>query len=141
MHKHGNPATMYRHVATQTATPAQLVLMLYDGAIKFLERAMLGFDLEDPLEHTQTVHNNVQRAQAIIAELNAVLNMEAGGEFSQTMRRLYEYFTWRLDESNRHKQPAGIQEIIARLTVLRDAWAEMSKQTPAQTAAPVLVEH
>lgn len=123
-----NVAQSYRRVATQTAGPGQQVAMLYDGAIKFLERALLGFENNDPLEFNQAIHNNVTRAQAIIHELNNCLNMEAGGELAAALRRLYTYFDWRLDESNRFKRSAGIQEVIRRLTVLRDAWNQMLQQ-------------
>jgi len=115
----------YRQVATQTASPGQLVLMLYDGAIRFLERARQGFSFEDPQMHNQTINNNILRAQDIINELNMSLNMEAGGEFSDNLRQLYNYLLWRLDQSNRTKQDEGLEEVLNRLTVLRDAWAQM----------------
>jgi flagellar secretion chaperone FliS len=121
-------AKAYRQIATQTATPGQLVLMLYDGAIGFLERALVGFQNDDPLECNQTIHNNLVRAQAIIQELNFALNMEAGGELSATLRRLYQYFDERLHESNLTKKPGGVRDVVRRLTVLRDAWAEMLRQ-------------
>jgi flagellar secretion chaperone FliS len=127
-----NVAQSYRRIATETASPAQRVAMLYDGAIKFLERALLGFQNDDPLQFNLTIHNNIQRAQAIIRELNGCLDMEAGGELSATLRRLYDYFDWRLQESNRLKQPQGIEEVIARITVLRDAWVEMLRQRASQ---------
>jgi len=123
-----NPSTpwaSYRQVATQTAPPGQLILMLYDGVIRFLGQAMLGFDKDDPLEFNQTINNNILRAQAIIHELNHCLNMEGGGEFSANQRRLYDYLDRRLQESNLQKKPDGIQEVMARLNVLRDAWNEM----------------
>jgi flagellar protein FliS len=123
-----NHAQAYRQIATQTATPGQLVLMLYDGALGFLERALAGFRQEDPLEFNRTIHNNLVRAQAIIQELNFALNMEAGGDLSVTLRRLYQYFDDRLDQSNRTKQDGGVKEVIKRLTVLRNAWAEMLHQ-------------
>jgi flagellar protein FliS len=120
-----NPWQSYRQVATQTASPGLLVLMLYDGAIRFLERAVAGFSAEDPLEFNQTINNNILRAQEIIAELNNSLNLQDGGEFAHTLRRLYNYMDWRLQQSNLHKQESGIREVIGRLGVLRDAWAEM----------------
>ena len=123
-----NLAHSYRQVATQTASRGQLVLMLYDGAIKFLERALTGFELEDPLDFNQTVHNNIARAQAIIQELDASLNMEAGGEFSANMRRLYDYFDSQLVESNRLKRAEGVKDVLKRLAVVRGAWAEMIAQ-------------
>jgi len=115
----------YRQVATQTAAPGQLVLMLFEGAILFLERALAGFSFDDPLERNLSVNNNILRAQAILNELNLSLDMPRGGEFSRNMRRLYDYMDRRLHESNRMKDPNGIKEIISRLTVLRDAWAQM----------------
>ncbi len=123
-----NPWQSYRQVATTTATPGQLVLMLYDGAIRFLERARLGFGCDDPLEFNQTINNNVLRAQAIISELNVTLNMEAGGDFAANLRRLYNYMEQRLHECNQYKREDGIIEVISRITVLRDAWSEMLQQ-------------
>jgi flagellar secretion chaperone FliS len=120
-----NPWKSYRQIATQTAPPGQLVLMLYEGGIRFLERALAGFASEDPAESNMTVHNNVQRAQEIIRELNLALNMEKGGEFAATLRRLYDYFDRRLWESNVQKRRDGIEEVIRHLTVIRDAWATM----------------
>ena len=123
-----NPWQSYRQVATQTASPGQLVLMLFDGAIRFLEKARLGFTADDPLEFNQTINNNVIRAQDIIHELNWSLDVEKGGEVAGTLRRLYGYMDHRLHESNQHKREDGILDVIKRLTVLRDAWAEMLRQ-------------
>jgi flagellar secretion chaperone FliS len=120
-----NPWKSYRQVATQTAPPATLVLMLYDGALRFLEVAMTGFEKEDPAESNLTIHNNVQRAQEIVRELDCSLNLADGGEVAANLRRLYHYFDHRLYESNLRKQPEGIREVIGRLTVLRNAWSQM----------------
>ena|ERR1041385_125095 len=126
-----NPWQSYRQVATLTATPGQLVLMLYDGAIRFLEQARTGFAHDDPLEFNQTINNHVLKAQAIINELNLHLDMEGGGDCARNFRRLYDYLDRRLQESNQRKEEAGILEVIRRLTVLRNAWAEMLQQRPA----------
>jgi flagellar protein FliS len=132
------PWDSYRKVATQTASPGQLVLMLYDGAIAFLERSLTGFDYTDPLQFNQTISNNVRRAQAIISELNATLNMEMGGDVAENFRRLYNYFDRRLQHANIKKQRAPIEEIIARLHVFRDAWAEMLRQGGEGYRGPAL---
>ncbi|MBL9128048.1 MAG: flagellar export chaperone FliS [Verrucomicrobiales bacterium] len=115
----------YMQVATTTASPGQLVLMLYDGAIRFLEGALRGFHMEDPAESNAAINDNVQRAQAILDELNAALNMGAGGELAEKLRGLYSYLDRRLFESNLRKETEGIQEVILRLSTLRDAWREM----------------
>ena|SRR5690349_20779427 len=125
----------YRQVATQTASPGQVVLMLYDGILRFLEQARTGFSKDDPKEFNETINNNVQRAQAIINEMNQALNMAEGGEFASRMRGLYDYFDRRLQESNMTKTETGILEVIKRVTVLRDAWSEMlHKGTPSENA-------
>ena len=73
----------------------------------------------------RTINNNILRAQAIIHEMNASLNMEAGGDAAANFRRLYNYLYRRLAEANRAKKREPIEEAIARLGVLRDSWAEM----------------
>jgi flagellar protein FliS len=125
MMSRNKPWDSYRKVATQTATPGQLVLMLYDGALNFLEKALAGFENKDPLMFNQTINNNIVRAQAIIHEMNASLNMTAGGDAAANFRRLYNYFYRRLTQANRAKEKAPIQETISNLRVLRDSWAEM----------------
>jgi flagellar protein FliS len=99
--------------------------MLFDGAIRALERAGTGFEDPDPVQCVKIVHNSVQRAQEIIRELNYCLDMEKGGEFATNMRRLYHYFERRLTESNVRKDREGVDEVMRHLTVLRDAWATM----------------
>ena len=115
----------YRQVATKTASPAQIVLLLYNGIIRFLEQARQGFGLDDPKEFNEAINNNIQRAQAIINEMNQSLNMTEGGEFAEKMRGLYDYFDRRLQESNISKTEPGIVEVIKHVTILRDAWSEM----------------
>jgi flagellar protein FliS len=124
------PWDSYRKVATQTATPGFLVLMLYDGAIAFLERALAGFDGTDPAQVNQAVNNNILRAQAILCELNGTVNL----------RRLYLYFHSRLREANFKKQPEPVREILARLRVLRDGWGEMIRRGPPRNREPDGVE-
>ena len=123
-----NPWKSYRQIATQTAPPGQLVLMLYDGAIRALESALPGFEVEDPAQANMTIHNNLQRAQDIIRELNMSLNLEQGGEFASTLRKLYDYFENRLWESNLKKHCGGVEEVIRHLKILREAWAMMLRK-------------
>lgn len=130
-----NPWQSYRQVATRTASPGQLVLMLYEGAIRFLERAEAGFQLEDPVEFNTTINDNILRAQDIVRELDFSLNVEAGGELAAQLRRLYDYFDRTLLEANLRKDPSGIVEVIKRITVLRDAWATMLEQQGDSTKA------
>ena len=120
-----NPWKSYRQVATQTASPGQLVLMLYEGALSALRRALPGFECDDPGESITLIHNNVHRATEIIRELNRALNFEQGGDCAKTLHQLYDYFERRLWESNMKKQRDGVEEVIKHLTILREAWATM----------------
>ncbi len=128
-----NPWLSYRQVATKTATPGQLVLMLFDGALRFLDKALVGFDLDDPLDSNLAINNNILKAQEILRELNMSLNMEKGGEFATTMRRLYNYYDLQLSQSNLRKDPSGVDLVIRLLSVIRGAWAEMLTGNSANT--------
>ena len=133
MRYNANPWLSYRQVATKTATPGQLVLMLFDGALRFLDKALVGFDLDDPLDSNLAINNNILKAQEILRELNMSLNMEKGGEFATTMRRLYNYYDLQLSQSNLQKDPAGVELVIRLLSVIRGAWAEMLTGNSANT--------
>jgi len=112
--------------------------MLYEGAIRFLERAQAGFRLEDPVEFNTTINNNILRAQDIIRELDFSLNVEQGGELAIQLRRLYDYFDRVLLEANLRKDPTGVGEVIRRITDLRDAWATMLAQQGQATDTATL---
>jgi flagellar protein FliS len=131
-----NPWSSYRRIATQTAPPGQLVLMLFDGALLSLERALLGFGYQDIGQRNSTIHNNLRRSVDIIRELNSSLDVEAGGQLAETLRNLYTYFEHRLVESNLKKSRQGIDEVIPMLRDLRDAWFKMLSGTTVN--APVL---
>jgi flagellar protein FliS len=131
MTQQNDPWQSYRKVTTQTATSGHLVLMLYDGAIGFLERGLTGFEYTDPLNFNLTINNNLLRAQAIVYELNARLDMEKGGDVAANFRQLYSYYYRRLCEANMKKKKPPIQEVIRHLRVLRESWAEMLQRGPA----------
>ena len=129
-----NPWKSYRQIATQTAPPGQLVLMLFDGALRSLDRALLGFNCADISERNATIHNNLTRAIDIVRELNGSLDVEAGGQLADTLRNLYVFFERRLLESNLKKSRNGIDDVVPMLKQLRDAWFNMLKGETAPTA-------
>lgn len=130
-HFSAHPANSYRRVAMQTAPPGQIVLMLFEGTLRYLDRALTGFSKEDPAEFHETINNNVVRAQEIIRELARCLDTSAGGELARHLERLYDYFDRRLMESNLKKQEDGIHDVMKRMSTLREAWASMLKgETP-----------
>ena len=131
-------ARTYRANAILTASPGQLVLMLYDGALKAIALAREGFNapVDDP-RRIETINQQLQKAQAIIAELQNGLNMEAGGDFASTMHRLYDYHNRRLLEANLRKQVEPVIEVERLLRELRDAWAQMLTQQDGGTVERV----
>ncbi|MFA5262926.1 MAG: flagellar export chaperone FliS [Opitutaceae bacterium] len=122
-------ARAYQTQSVMTASPGQLVLMLYDGALKFLNLAEEAFNLpEDNLRRFEIINVNIQKAQNIIAELRGNLNREAGGELAVTLDRLYDYYERRLFEANIKKKVENIREVGHFIKELRDAWAEMIRK-------------
>src|SRR5882724_2629164 len=102
----------YRSNAVLTASPGQLVLMLFDGALKAMALAREAFDRaeEDP-RRIEAINHQLLKAQNILHELQNGLNLEAGGEFAKTLHRLYDYHTRRLFEANLRKDPAPVIEV------------------------------
>jgi flagellar protein FliS len=133
-------ARTYRANSILTASPGQLVLLLFDAALNSLAIARKACDEapNDPRQ-LQVVHTQLVKAQKIIAELQGTLNLEAGGEFARTMHRLYDYYDRRLVEANMKKQSAPIAEVERLLGEVRNAWSEMLRQQ--DTAAPQAALH
>lgn len=120
-----NPYEQYKTTQISTATPGQLVVMLYDGAIKFCKMAKLGIEQKN----IETANNNLIKVQNIIQELKLSLDMKAGGDLSETLDALYEYMLRRLIEANMKKDIKIISEVQKNLEELREAWVEAVKQT------------
>jgi flagellar secretion chaperone FliS len=118
----------YRTVSVDTASPGKLILMLYDGALRFLRAAEDGFSRECPRARGETVHNNLMRAQEIIAELQRCLNVRDGGDFAFNMFRLYDFMIAQLIEANTKKKPENVRVVIQLLGEVRDAWDQMLRE-------------
>ena len=123
MHKAAN-AYMQTHVTT--TTPGHLVVMLYDGAITFLEQA------KQEIAANNFAKKGILISQAldIIAELDGSLNNEKGGELAQNLHRLYMYCNTRLLRANLKMDTAIIDEVIGILSSFRSAFAEISRTQP-----------
>jgi flagellar protein FliS len=119
-------ARTYQAQAVLTASPGQLVLMLYDGALRFLGHARDALQTpEDTPRRIEIINTNLIKAQNILAELQASLNHEAGGDHSANLDRLYAYYVRRLLEANMKKAVGPVVEVEALVRQLRDGWAEM----------------
>ena len=136
-----NPWSSYRKIATQTAPPAQLILMLFDGALRSMDQALAGFSSLEIGERNAAIHNNLARAVDIIRELNGSLDMEAGGQLADTLRNLYCFFERKLIESNLKKSRKGIEEVYPMIKQLRDAWFTMLNAPAGAAADKQTVNH
>ena len=108
----------YQDAAIGTQSKGRLIVMLYDGAIKFLKLAIRELEAENYAAKGQYIN----RAQDIINELNAVLDMEAGGEISENLRKLYLFMGRHLNQANTQRDPQMIQEVINMLEELNQSW-------------------
>jgi flagellar protein FliS len=108
----------YRENSVTTQPKGRLVVMLYEGAIKFLRQAMLEMDRQDPAAKGQFI----VRALDVITELDCSLDMEAGGEIAKSLRSLYAFMRRHLCEANIHQDARKIQDVIRLLEDLLEAW-------------------
>lgn len=127
-----NQPASYRKTQIETASPEGLILMLYDGALRFLSIAEDSFEKKE----LEGINTALQRVQAIIAELLGSLDKEKGGDIALNLERLYLFFLERLGTANVQKDVAPIKEIKPLIEDLRNAWAELVKQNAKKNEAP-----
>ncbi|MHC5118947.1 MAG: flagellar export chaperone FliS [Planctomycetota bacterium] len=120
-----NAAIAYQETAVTTQTKGGLIVLLYDGAIRFLKKADQCLDQEDIARRNQ----NIGRAQNIIFELNSTLDLDRGGSVAQNLRSLYN-FIWRyLGDANIQNDRQMLKKTIAMLDDLKQGWEEITRQT------------
>jgi len=123
-------AKSYKAQSVQTASPGKLVLMLFDGCLRFTLAAKKAFDEEEFTKRNEDINNNLIRAQNIVTELQSSLDMSVPGDLPGTLFRLYDFVMHKLQQANLKKDPEPIAEAEKIINELRDAWAEMLTQNP-----------
>jgi flagellar protein FliS len=118
-------AEQYKKNQIETATPEEILIMLYEGAIRFLLIAKKA-DTEKDLEK---YNKYLLKSQAIISEFMNSLDMEIGGEMAINLYRLYEYLHYRLVQANIKKDVAMIDEVLDHLRSLKATWEEAIRIT------------
>ncbi len=111
-----NVYQQYQQNSVMTASPEELTLMLYNGAIKFINLAKYHMQEKD----MEKVHNAIVRAQDIISELNITLNMDY--ELSEGLRSLYTFILEKLMEANIQKNTSILEEVLPLVEDMRDTW-------------------
>lgn len=117
-----NAATVYQENAVSTQNQGRLIVMLYDGAVKFLRQSQESIRIND----IPARNRYISKARDIVFELNTSLNMEQGGRIAQNLRSLYN-FIWRyLGDANLKNDPQMIDKVIGMLNDLAGAWRKIS---------------
>ncbi|HEU5317865.1 MAG TPA: flagellar export chaperone FliS [Chloroflexota bacterium] len=112
----------YQRAQVETADPGQLVVLLYEGLVRFTGRGRLALEAGDH----ESARRNLLRAQDIVAELMGSINVEAG-DIAQNLLRLYEYFYQRLVTANVKRDAAAAQEVEDLVRSLIPAWEEAAR--------------
>lgn len=115
--------SQYNNSKVMTASPAELSLMLYEGAIKFCNIAIMGIEQND-IEKT---HTNIIKAENIILEFRATLNFKY--QVANDFENIYKYIYDRLIEANISKDKEIIEEVLEQLRGIRDTWKEVMHLT------------
>ncbi len=114
-----NAFAQYNTNKILTASPAELTLMLYEGAIKFCNIAVVGIEQNN----IQKAHDNIVRTQRIIEEFQITLDHKY--EVAKDFDAVYNYILNRLREANVKKDPEILEEVLTHLRTMRDAWKEV----------------
>lgn len=117
-----NPYAQYQTNKIMTASPAELTLMLYEGAIKFCNVAIVGIEQND----IQKAHNNIRKAQDVIDEFRSTLNHKY--PVAEDFDKVYVYIRRLLVEANMKKDKAILEEALTHLRTMRDTWKEVMQK-------------
>lgn len=122
------PVNKYLETTVKTATPAQLLIMLVDGAIRFTRIGIEAVKQNKP----EDAHKSFRRAQDIINEF--VVTIDRNSPLAENLLKLYEYFNFRLTEANIKKDAAPAEEVVGHLQELKETWIQASKQAGSSVA-------
>ena len=118
-----NPYAAYNNSKIQTATPAELTLLLYEGAIKFTNIAIVAMEKND----VQKAHDNIMKTEKIIEEFQATLDHKY--PVAKDFEAVYSYLLKRLFDANIRKDPEILEEVLRHLRTMRDTWKEVMAKT------------
>jgi flagellar protein FliS len=116
----------YQKVDAQSRSPLELVVMLYDGAIRFLGEAQEAHERSDQWARATAV----SKALAIVGELRSTLNLEDGSSVALELERLYDYMMGRLLDVTTKRDLSGLAEVRQLLVTVREGWVQVSAATP-----------
>lgn len=116
-----NPYAQYANNRIATASPGELTLMLYEGAIKFCNIGIIGIEEQN----IQKSHDNIMKAEAIVRELRLTLNHKY--PVAKDFENVYNYLIRRLHDANMRKDKEILEEVNKHLRSMRDTWKEVMR--------------
>ena len=125
----GRGLDSYRQTQAQSRTPLELVVMLYDGALRFLGTAREAIERRDIPARREAL----SRTLAIISELQSTLKMDEGGELAASLDQLYGYANLRLLDAASQNDVKPLDEVRKVFEILRDAWSGIASPAAAGT--------
>ena len=120
----------YKRTQVTTVDKGRLIVLLYDGAIKFIHQAKECASTGD----IEGKCNNINRSLDIISELNNSLNMSEGGDVAANLRRLYLFMSEHLIKGKIKKENQYLDDVLRMLNTLNEAWNQVVSQPEAQAA-------
>ena len=134
-------SNVYQQMEVTTADNLRLVVLLYDGAIRFLTEAKGFIQTRDLVGKAQAI----DRASAILGELQSTLSVEEGGEIAASLDRLYLYMMDRVLEASSRLDVGPLDEVVRLLRLLNSAWTEIAQKAhnpstsmPESTVSPLM---
>jgi flagellar protein FliS len=116
----------YLQNQVMTASPAELILLLFDEGLRSLKKAQTAFAIETP-ERFQIINKHLLHAQDVIMELSVSLDLEKGGEVAANLHRLYDFMIRHLGHANSEKLIQPVIEVHHLLATLRNAWQQITE--------------
>jgi len=128
---YNNAYTAYQRTNINTATRGRLIVLLYEGAVKQLTQAVGLFEPDGKIlaKNIEQFGNCLQKAEAIISELEVSLDMEKGGEIAKNLMSLYLYFNEELMQANISKDKGKIESVLTMLKDLTESWRQIASTT------------
>ncbi len=121
-------STAYKEASITTSSQTQLIVMLYDGGIRFLREAVNAIENKD----ISAKSNACDRSLAIVQHLHLSLDMDRGQEISSELERLYSFVISKIVDGSRQLSANDLDEAIKVLDILRTAWTELAQKQKAE---------
>jgi flagellar protein FliS len=131
---YNNALSAYRETRIKTASQGQLIIMLYDKAVQYLDQGIELLEMNSKGKknpgNIEKINKLILKTQEIITELTVSLDFDQGGEIARNLFSLYTWFNQQLLEANIKQDPYRVKVVRNLLSELREAWNEIAAKIP-----------